>query len=551
MIFESNCHSVIEPYFDGEYSKIQDYDEFKMAAFGFSYVPDAFNQGMHKFMCSGLLDVTFVFASRIALDVENILGEHVASGETQLKTALQTAERRFDYEIVNGHARLRCPKTFLAGERKFVQGVLRFLKLARRGPWEISYRNDIAALKAGNDAAAKLPHSWDALGRQERGLAFVDAMVRIWGSQSHDFEAGKKFMEEYGSMPPDTPFFDTSIASYMPIGPSEVPFNKPHHPAFCGSGLLELHLKMERVQLAFANQHLSIFLMAHLYNAARQTGALGLNTCWPKMDEMINTHIHTIFSGELPKDEDRFIKLFFLKMGYSPKSWCKERAIRFPEKLSRGKKVEKPRPGFKDGPQLHCSKVSLILRQLYDKDQPISIERCLFLLNQQSYKKSESVSNVKTPLLSAVELLRRIRDWLEPEMQQMQIDYMQLNDVCSQLLKRIRLSCLVELNVKYRTIIQPGEEIAEPEYGYINMVMNIFSEITLAKTFAPGEKIRFMGRESGFTRRKAITEDSLGLMDDYGEEPIILPGKPQLKLVGKVLEKFLTELSQTGGDPAN
>lgn len=542
MIIESQAKGGFEEYLRTLKKPQNQLDEMRSAALGSSNVQDAFVRGMCDFMdpSRGTLEVSFVFASRIVLDVQNILGDHVLSGDRQLKAAVLEAENCFDY-VTDPALRLRHPKTFVKSELVFVEEALRFIVLRKQLSIDDYYRAIVGLIKDASIAASELAHSWESLGNRQRGMKFIEELRSVWMEKRNDLGAALDFMTEYGSMPRETPYLNKSIDDYMPIGPLELPFEKSHNPTHCGLDLLELDLKMERVRLGYTNLHWSTFLMAHLYNAAKHTGALRSEVPWPEMDRVINVHISTIFAGEIPKNPDKFFRLLHLKLGYSQKRWLVNRHGKSGSDFTKCKR-EETRKGSEDAAQFSCSKVSLILRQLYDKEQPISMERCLFLLNQQISEHKKSSRNGQAQKLNAVELLERIRDWMQPEMQMMKFDYMRLDKVCGQLLKRIRLSCLVELMLDYPILIQAGEELNEREQGYVNMVSNILMEIALAETFAPGETKRPMGNITG--------HPLLSQIDDHGREAFIFPGTPQVKLVGKILEKFLSELNNGGESSA-
>lgn len=64
-------------------------------------------------------------------------------------------------------------------------------------------------------------------------------------------------------------------------------------PFLCGFKLFEQALDVEKAGTSLENQHHSIFIAAHLYNAGLQCGHL--QTRWPEIDRLIEQRMDTIF----------------------------------------------------------------------------------------------------------------------------------------------------------------------------------------------------------------------------------------------------------------
>ncbi|KAL8644272.1 MAG: hypothetical protein Q9226_007850, partial [Calogaya cf. arnoldii] len=78
---------------------------------------------------------------------------------------------------------------------------------------------------------------------------------------------------------------------------------------------------MEHAGTALANHHQSIFAIAHLYNAARQTKTL--TTSWPTLDKVIQTQITELFAGQLPQTPKGFQSRYALRLGISAQHFAR------------------------------------------------------------------------------------------------------------------------------------------------------------------------------------------------------------------------------------
>jgi hypothetical protein len=79
---------------------------------------------------------------------------------------------------------------------------------------------------------------------------------------------------------------------------AEEDFALSHNPLYSGSAILMLLMECSTAGLDLANHHLSIFAVAHLYNAVRQLKLL--EQPWPIMDRIIELHKRAIFADVVP-----------------------------------------------------------------------------------------------------------------------------------------------------------------------------------------------------------------------------------------------------------
>lgn len=78
-------------------------------------------------------------------------------------------------------------------------------------------------------------------------------------------------------------------------------FLSARNPLLSGFKAFELACLEGNAGIYFENHHRSIFLMAHLYNAAVQTDCSRIR--WPEMDHLIEIRMGMLFAGALPVEE--------------------------------------------------------------------------------------------------------------------------------------------------------------------------------------------------------------------------------------------------------
>ena len=87
------------------------------------------------------------------------------------------------------------------------------------------------------------------------------------------------------------------------------------NPIASGTLMFNIHLDMEHAGTALANHHQSVFAIAHLYNAARQTKTL--TSSWPAMEQVMQLQITELFAGQLPQTPKDFQSRYALRLGIS------------------------------------------------------------------------------------------------------------------------------------------------------------------------------------------------------------------------------------------
>jgi hypothetical protein len=208
------------------------------------------------------------------------------------------------------------------------------------------------------------------------------------------------------------------------VGPSQFEgFLSTNNPVYAGTIALTIQLNIEALGIALENHHITIFPMAHLYNAARKTGVL--DGRWQRLEEVIKFHEKPIFGGDPPKS--KFSSRILLKSGMSLTQFasCAERR----KKLSSGK----------GNPALSVSKTLEILLSHYDDHRHTNS-----FTVPLAYLEKLIPPETKSPTgRTALEM------WAVRALEPTGINYITLTRTCRRLLSRIRRRIGTELGTIY------------------------------------------------------------------------------------------------------
>lgn len=177
--------------------------------------------------------------------------------------------------------------------------------------------------------------------------------------------------EADGSPPPELmAAIDRMQLKFIHASPDDE-FVRRNSPLYSGSLMLKLLLGYHSAGLSLSNHHLSIFVVAHLYNALRRLHLLeGLE--WPVMERVMKLHKRALFAGAVPTMTDHMAD----RLSYRLDAEDKQKDTAVISKYS-----------FKEDPNMS------VLRSLLD-DQ-CSGERVLWLLEEYTEKVSGSSTDRK------------------------------------------------------------------------------------------------------------------------------------------------------------
>ena len=262
---------------------------------------DIFNESITTMLHAGRCDLWMVLATRILLDVQGILGDHVSESYDKML--------EFASEISRGVAMPRDlsvkTKTDLLGPTK-----AEFMSLSVLAGCYIlddAMSADYEAIRSAN---------WQRI-FDPKGRKHFLKLIQNFGKQSYRPSGGD------GRLSPDVGEF-VKKCNVVPLAPPDDPLSFfRQNPFVCGTVSLQLAVRSEHVGLAFANTHRSIPAVAHMYSAFKKLDLLKGN--WMDLDMVMWLQAQAIFGGEAPSKPPEIINRFCLKSGFSLQMFAKNR----------------------------------------------------------------------------------------------------------------------------------------------------------------------------------------------------------------------------------
>ena len=208
--------------------------------------------------------------------------------------------------------------------------------------------------------------------------------------------------------------------------PQDLEFIFTTNPIYCGLVSFNFLLDFETTGLALCNWHKTIWPMAHLYSAFRQTSDF---MAWPQMERLTQIHMTDIFAGQLPLSGHEIYTRFLLSTGVSTTSFARN--------PRRGNEGLRWKPGSV-GTKLKTSATSDVFRPLFEGKG--SLEACLVRMERLIYSSRKPISKkqVTHSALTPLEFLSQLTNLLPPMVKRLEFDYITLTKDCAKLLKDIR-----------------------------------------------------------------------------------------------------------------
>ncbi|KAI2463536.1 hypothetical protein F4781DRAFT_117785 [Annulohypoxylon bovei var. microspora] len=189
------------------------------------------------------------------------------------------------------------------------------------------------------------------------------------------------------------------------------------NPMYSGGIILKLLLQYQEAGISLANHHMSIFVIAHLYNTLRQLKML--DKAWPVMDSIIELHKRAIFAGVIP-------------------TTTKDMADRLSYRLDlqrKQKRFHEEKYEFREPTQTQ------MLRSLLDPQ--LSAGQMLWQIEQQIEQpkgpnKPSRAGQRQKQQLSPEVFLKKVREMTSQTVSNVSIDYIRLTKRCVKLLEDFR-----------------------------------------------------------------------------------------------------------------
>ena len=448
---------------------------------------DEFSDGLLKLRKEGEVSAWIVFASRVILDINDILGEDVKRGYRELCQAGAAATKTLDFqpegnELVPGGG--LCWHVKDVGIAQNVHDVAEFW--IKEAPLP-----SVKAIFAANEKPENESLDFHELPQE------IKDRLRAQGVHNDDVlpehEANAKRM------------------NLSPIKPAEDPaFIFNCNPLYCGSLAFNIAIDMEIAGIKLANHHLTIFAVAHLYNALQQTEVV--QGKWPELDKIIELHIGQLFAGKLPTKPSECHTRLSVRMGASASDFARNRRT-----TTRGQGLTGK--GMKHLPKFAISASTQMLSDYScHKEAPAkSLARIEGAIQEHTKVNSGQTKKATKRQLTPLQFLMHVRAWLPQVMQDTKVDYIRMVRTCHRLLNRVKKRIHQRLGYLYPKV----DDGYSNDHGLLFMVACILYQA--AETNYAKEQV-FKARERGD-----------------------LPEDPHLEVAGEVMQEFLDKHGASDG----
>ncbi|KAI1371236.1 hypothetical protein F4677DRAFT_450655 [Hypoxylon crocopeplum] len=226
---------------------------------------------------------------------------------------------------------------------------------------------------------------------------------------------------------------DQTRIEFIKPSPAE-DFVIAHNPLYSGSVMLKLLLEYHEAGLSLTNPHLSIFAVAHLYNALRQLKMIDRQ--WPLMERITKLHKRALFADAVPVATKDIAGRFSYRLG----TFTKQKLLQEDERY-----------------KFHEPTLTTILRSLLDTQ--LSTSRVLWQIEQHTKQvddKQQPSTSTKVPKavrchtqqVTPKGFIGNVQNMVSQIIDDASIDYISLTRRCIRLLEDLRRMWNIELEAK-------------------------------------------------------------------------------------------------------
>lgn len=464
---------------------------------------DEFSNNLDRLTKEGVLSVALVFEAQVFLDIQEIMGDDVKRGHQDLLRTTNQIDKIMNLKVVDGAWDVGG-----TGERwheRDVEAVMRikmtsmywildtpvnaFPKL-KEYQLAASTSEDEESVDLGSDTSLQHevpPQQVDIPEGSSPEASRVSASKRPKFSTvsmnihrlPKDIDVRdpdvqrllRKHLVATGQLPDEGPVDPkheetARKLNVKMIQPSnDLNFLFTTNPIYCGLVSFSILTDFEASGISLCNWHKSIWPTAHLYNALRQSSQV--SKTWPEMEELMDLHMDTLFTGHLPLSAYEFSIRFALALGLSTSNFSRNprnRTINDRMRFRQGA----------NGTKLKVTEMSSVFRQYFDNKSPLEI--CLIkldsLIRNPGPRASKKERDACNRPLTNLQFLAMLEANLPQVTQRLQFDYITLTKQCAKLLKTIRQQLELQLQVSYPRI--PTEDSADQTLTWV--VMQILEE---------------------------------------------------------------------------
>lgn len=458
---------------------------------------DEFSVGLLKLRQEGEVSAWIVFASKVILDIHEILGADVKRGYQELSQAGAAATKILDFRPKGTEL---LPGGGLCWQSKDVdvaQDVYDFADFWIKEAPIPSFK----AMFAADQKPRSEPQSLHELPQE------VQDHLRARGIHNDDV------------LPEHQANADKLELSL--IKPAEDPaFIYNSNPLYCGSLAFNIAIDMEIAGIRLANHHLTIFAVAHLYNALQQANVV--RGKWPELDKIIQLHIGQLFAGKLPTKPSECHTRLSVRMGASASDFARNRRTTTRPQGLTGK-------GIKHLPKFTISNTTQMLSDYsHHKEAPAkSLARIEAAIQAHIKVNQAQIRKLTKRHLTPLQFLTHVRAWLPQVMQDAKVDYIRMVRTCHRLLNQVRK----EINQRLGFLYPKSEDRDSNDHGLLFMVASIL----------------YQAAEMDYLKEEVLKARERGEV----------PANPHLEVAGEVMQEFLdthgsgdevVPLNEGGGD---
>ncbi|KAL8825838.1 MAG: hypothetical protein Q9191_004167 [Dirinaria sp. TL-2023a] len=400
---------------------------------------DELSKGFYSLRREGEVSTWIVFAARVLLDIRDIMGKDISRGYREQVKAGCAAYKTLDLAV--------------EGNNLTPRGV-RWKGTKSEHVMELWYMLEFWTIK---NVFPLMKEKWLA-----EKAHVIDQFQPFSEFPPALMEEAKAHYKSKGIETELPPHLANNLekVGLQPIKHATDPnFLRLHNPLASGTMMFDILLGMEHAGTTLANHHQTIFAIAHLYNAARQTDSL--EVCWPEMNELIQVHLAELFSGQLSQAPNEFYSRAAIGLGISA------------QHFARNKRKVKPRT--LKGSEISDSQTSKILEDYIANRKPMAscLHRLEGLIQDAERCSKKPDKRLARKQLKPVEVLAQVREWLSKTIPIMSLDYIKLTRICTKLLGTIHRRAREKLGIEHE-LIRDGDSC---QHGYIWMTLHILDEI--------------------------------------------------------------------------
>ena len=448
---------------------------------------DEFSDGLLKLRKDGEVSAWIVFASRVVLDINDILGEDIKRGYRELRQAGAAATKTLDLQTEGNELVPGGGLCWHINDVRFAEDVHEFAEFwIKEAPLP-----SVKAMFAATQKPEDEPLEFHQLPQE------IQDRLRAQGIHNDDVSAEHKA--------------NAKRMDLSPIKPAEDPaFIFNCNPLYCGSLAFNIAIDMEIAGIKLANHHLTIFAVAHLYNALQQTKVV--QGKWPELDQIIELHIGQLFAGKLPTKPSECHTRLSVRMGASASDFARNRRTTTRPQGLTGK-------GIKHLPKFAISNTTQMLSDYSrHKEAPAkSLARIEAAIQEHTKVNSGPTRKLIRRHLTPLQFLMHVRAWLPQVVQDARVDYIRMVRTCHRLLIRVKKRIHQRLEYIYPKV----DNGYSNDYGLLFMVASIL----------------YQAAEMNYVKEQVFKARELG----------DLPEDPYLEVAGEVMQEFLDKHGASDG----